>query len=71
VTDALLTAEQAAAILSVPTSWVYQKTREGVLPHVKIGRYRRYRQSSLIAWVDSNETQGRKDWTPRKPRGPS
>lgn len=47
----LLTAEETAALLSVPKSWVYAETRAGRLPHVKLGRYYRYSRPSIEAFV--------------------
>lgn len=42
-TPSLLTAEDVAALLRVPKSWVYAETRAGRIPHVVLGpRYRRY-----------------------------
>ncbi len=38
----LLTAEELAARWQVPTAHVYRLTREGAIPAVKLGRYRRY-----------------------------
>jgi excisionase family DNA binding protein len=51
----LLTAAEAAALLSVPKSWVLAEARADRLPHVKIGRYVRFRHDSLIAWVEARE----------------
>lgn len=51
----LLTAAEAAALLSVPKSWVLAEARVNRIPHVKIGRYVRFRRDSLIAWVDARE----------------
>jgi excisionase family DNA binding protein len=65
--DRLLDAEEAAAMLNVPVSWVRQATRTGALPHVPLGRYRRYRESTLLSWVANLETQARSDWKPRRP----
>lgn len=52
--NALLTAPELAARWRVRTSHIYNLTRSGALPVVKIGRYRRY---SLRA-VESLEAQG-------------
>lgn len=38
----LLTARQLSDILQVPVSWVYQKTRDKVLPVIKVGKHYRY-----------------------------
>jgi excisionase family DNA binding protein len=50
----LLTAEQVAERFQIPRSHVYRLTREGRLPCVKLGRYRRYR----IAEIESFEADG-------------
>jgi excisionase family DNA binding protein len=56
----LLTADQVAQILGVPKSWVYEQSRNGRIPTVTLGRYRRYRAESIAAWVEQMEsTQGR------------
>jgi len=48
---ALLTAEDVAALLRVPKSWVYAETRAGRIPHVVLGpRYRRYERAVIEAW---------------------
>ena len=49
----LLTAEQAAEQLSVPSSWMYRSAKEGIFPSVKVGRYVRFRQQDVDEWVAS------------------
>lgn len=49
----LLNAAEASELLAVPESWVRQETRAGRLPHVALGRYRRYDADELRAWVGS------------------
>ncbi len=51
----LLTAAEVAALLSVPRSWVYEQAREGRIPVVTLGRYRRFREEAIVAWVESLE----------------
>jgi hypothetical protein len=41
--DSLLTAEQLEQRTSVPASWWEQAARENRVPHVRIGRYVRFR----------------------------
>jgi len=51
----LLTVEEIAAFLRVPKSWVYERTRRrGIekLPHVKLGKYLRFRLSEVAAYVE-------------------
>jgi len=51
----LLTAEEVADMLGVPKTWVYAETRAGRMPHVALGRYRRYHRDALAAWVAERE----------------
>jgi excisionase family DNA binding protein len=57
--DALMDAEGVAQLLHVDLSWVRSATREGVIPSVPLGRWRRYRRSSVLAWVEQLEQPGR------------
>lgn len=52
---ALLTADDVAVLLSVPKSWVYAEARAGRIPHVTLGRYRRFRLEAIEAWVQAAE----------------
>jgi excisionase family DNA binding protein len=47
----LLTAEDAAALLSVPPSWLLAQARAGQVPHVRLGRYVRFDRDTLAAWL--------------------
>ena len=51
MTGPLLTAREVAALLGVGADWIYSETRAGRIPHVKLGRYRRYRRESIDAWL--------------------
>jgi excisionase family DNA binding protein len=51
----LLVADDVARMLGVPKTWVYAETRAGRLPHVKVGRYRRYRREAVEAWITEHE----------------
>jgi excisionase family DNA binding protein len=46
----LLDANQAAALLNVPASWVLSEARAERLPHVRLGRYVRFEEDALDAW---------------------
>jgi excisionase family DNA binding protein len=55
----LLTIKQVAELLQVPESWVYGRTRvryHGRLPGVRIGKYWRFRESDIIAWLESQNS---------------
>jgi len=54
----LLTPEEAAEILRVKLSWLYQHTRRRTqdrIPFVKIGRYLRFREQDLVAYIESRK----------------
>lgn len=52
----LLTAEDVADQLGVTRDWVWAQARAGRIPHVKLGRYRRFRQEAIDAWLRGLET---------------
>jgi excisionase family DNA binding protein len=51
MSEPLLTAKQVALRLAVPESWVREATREGRIPHLTLGRYRRYQPEAIDAWL--------------------
>ncbi len=55
--DRLLTAEEIAERLGVKTQWVWAQARAGRIPHVRLGRYRRFRESAVEAWVCQLEAE--------------
>ncbi len=60
---ALLNAEQAAALLSVPATWVLAEARANRVPHVRLGRYVRFEAKELERWWQERArgpTRGRK-----------
>jgi excisionase family DNA binding protein len=55
VSERLLTASEVAEFLAVPVSWVREATRDRRLPHLALGRYRRYSRSAIEAWLESQQ----------------
>lgn len=56
----LLTADEVAEILQVAPSWVYQRTRRrGIdrLPHIKLGKYIRFEEDAVLAWLEHRRTR--------------
>lgn len=49
--DPLLRPEQAAELLAVKPSWVYEAVRTGRLPCVRVGRHIRFTQVMLEDWL--------------------
>jgi len=54
----LWTAEEVAELLGVSHEYVWQLSREGRIPTVSLGRTRRYRRESILAWLDQIESAG-------------
>lgn len=55
--DALLRADEVAALLQVTKGWVYAETRAKRIPHVPLGRYVRYRRSAVLQWITALERE--------------
>jgi excisionase family DNA binding protein len=66
--DPLLTADEVAELLRVTRAWVYTETRARRIPHVRLGRYVRYRRSAVETWVAELEAASTGRYAPRTPR---
>jgi excisionase family DNA binding protein len=55
----LLDARQAAELLNVPPSWILAEARRDAIPHIRLGRYRRFDQEELVLWW---RTRARGPW---------
>lgn len=51
----LLTANEVAELLALPVTWVYAETRADRIPHVSLGKYRRYRLEAIERWLEEQE----------------
>lgn len=63
VAGVLLTPDEMAEILRVPRSWLYglsRKRGKGSIPLLKVGKYLRFRESEVLAWLDSRQNRGMK-----------
>jgi excisionase family DNA binding protein len=47
----LLRADEAARLLAVRPSWVYEAVRDGRLPCLRVGRHIRFTQALLEEWL--------------------
>jgi excisionase family DNA binding protein len=56
---AWLTVQEAAELLRVPVSWLYERTRTNSVPHVTLGKYLRFDRDELAAWIDELRRDGR------------
>lgn len=54
LTEPLLNADEAAQLLHVPRSTLYELVRSRHLPYVRVGRGLRFTRAGLSAWVQDN-----------------
>ncbi|MFN2470978.1 MAG: helix-turn-helix domain-containing protein [Gaiellaceae bacterium] len=52
----MLTADQLAALLGLSTDWVYERAAAGELPSYKLGASRRFRESEVEAWLQTQHS---------------
>ena len=55
----LLTVEEVAALLKVPPSWVYDRTRlrtKERIPGFRLGKYWRFRETDVLAWLEKQRS---------------
>ena len=60
IAEELLTVSEVAAALKVPVSWVYERTRRSgteQIPHFKLGKYLRFRWSTIQEWLENLKQQ--------------
>jgi excisionase family DNA binding protein len=60
--DELLTVNDAARLLNVTVSWVYEHTRDDAderLPFVKLGKYVRFDRTDLREYIDAKRQAAR------------
>ena len=53
--EPLLTADQVAELLAVDASWVREQARRETIPHLRLGRYVRFRRASIEEWLAERE----------------
>jgi len=54
-----LTIDEAAAVIRVPKSWLYERTRTNTVPHIKLGKYLRFDQQEFLTWARQFRRDGR------------
>jgi excisionase family DNA binding protein len=38
---------------TLPVSWLYAQTAAGTIPHLRIGKYVKFRRSEVLAWLET------------------
>lgn len=51
----LLEADDVARYIGMTTDWVYREVRAGRIPHIRLGRYVRFRRESIDDWLVARE----------------
>jgi excisionase family DNA binding protein len=64
VAERLLDANEVAALLNVPASWVREQSRTGTILHLRLGRYVRFEREAVTAWL---EQQRAGQWRKHRP----
>jgi excisionase family DNA binding protein len=59
LSEPLLRPEDAAELLSVKVSWIYEACRTGRLPFVRLGKHIRFTRSDLERWLTGHRHSGR------------
>jgi excisionase family DNA binding protein len=57
----LLTAEEVAALLGIGVDWVWEQARKGRIPHIRLGRFRRFRRQAIQDRLDAIEISAARD----------
>lgn len=57
--EALMTPQQIAAVLGVKLATVYKWTHTGYIPHIKLGKFVRFRNAEIEIWLNRKSRSGR------------
>jgi len=47
MTENTYTVKELAGMLKVAESWVYERTRKGLIPHLRVGKYIRFTEGHV------------------------
>lgn len=59
LSEPLLSPADAAALLAVKPTWIYEAVRAGTLPCLRVGRHIRFTRSMLEEWLGTRLHAGR------------
>jgi len=63
--EKLLTPEELAELLGIKLSTVYSWTHLQFIPHIKVGRLVRFKESEVQKWLNKRSEKGRIDYLPK------
>jgi excisionase family DNA binding protein len=58
--EPLLTIDELSRLLKIKKSTIYHWTSAGFVPHIKVGRFVRFRVSEIEQWLRERKRVGRK-----------
>jgi excisionase family DNA binding protein len=53
--DPLLTADQVAQLVGVRVDYIWALCRANEIPHLRFGRFKRFRRSAILEWLEQRE----------------
>jgi excisionase family DNA binding protein len=53
--DVLFAVEELSKYLKVSDQWVYERTQLKEIPHIKMGKFLRFRKPEVDCWLDSKK----------------
>ncbi|MCW2985768.1 MAG: DNA-binding protein [Conexibacter sp.] len=59
LSEPLLRPEDAAELLSVKVSWIYEACRTGRLPFLRVGKHLRFTRADLECWLSAQRSPER------------
>ncbi len=54
----LIDVRELAQILNVPISWLYERTRKGTIPSIRVGKYVRFNPQEVLAFFRAKSSDG-------------
>jgi excisionase family DNA binding protein len=60
MTDRLLTVDDVAELTGMGRDWLYAQVRAGQIPHIRMGRYVRFREGAIDEWLTELERRSKK-----------
>lgn len=54
----LVDVREMARVLNVPVSWLYERTRKGAIPAIRIGKYVRFNSEEVLTFFRAKSPDG-------------
>lgn len=57
--EPLIDVEEVAEMIGMSVPWIRKETRRGNIPHLPLGRRKKYRRAAIEQWIAENEIGGK------------